>query len=283
MALAVATTLAACDGGDASPPPVWRPLVALDWAVQPGEEQFQCAVATITEPTFVRRFRARAPSGTHHMLVTVAAGRGPEGAFACTPGTLSDVMLFASGVLSDELELPAGVAMRLPAESQVLLNTHLLNTSPLTLEGTSGVDIQTMPASEVLAEAEMVFAGPTGFALPPRATTTASGSCTFRQDASVSLLWPHMHTRGTQMRIVHHGPAGATVLHDAPYDFGHQRVYPIPPTRVAAGERIEVTCTWHNPGDEAVTFGDSTWDEMCFAGLVRYPAAAEGLYCLDDP
>jgi len=54
---------------------------------------------------------------------------------------------------------------------------------------------------------------------------------------------------------------------------------PITPTLVRAGERIEVTCLWHNTTDETVSYGDTSSEEMCFAGLYRYPASGRGLYC----
>ncbi len=46
-----------------------------------------------------------------------------------------------------------------------------------------------------------------------------------------------------------------------------------------AGERVEVECSYENPGAEPVPFGDSSLDEMCFAGLYRYPRGEGGMVC----
>ncbi len=259
----------------------WEPLVTVDWMVAPGDEQFMCAVATVPGDVLVRSFRAIAPVGTHHILGTLAAG-GADGAFRCAPGTLSDVLLFASGTTAGSLELPPGVAMRIPAGAQVLVNVHLLNAHLDPLSGTSGIAVQTVPAGRVTEEAEMLLAGTSRFEIRPHSVTTATGRCQFRADATVTHLWPHMHLLGTRLRVTHHGHGGAVTLLDVPFAFDDQRHYAIEPTLVRAGERLEVTCTWNNATDRVVTFGDSTLNEMCFAGVVRYPARDEGLYCQTD-
>ena len=256
----------------------WEPLVTLDWTVDPGVEQFTCGVATVPKEVLARRLRAIAPMGTHHVLATLAAG-GPEGTFTCAPGTLSDVLLFASGTDAGTLALPPGVAMRIPAGAQVLVNVHLLNPRADALSGTSGIEVQAVPPGDVTDEAEMILAGTTEFQIAPHSVATATGRCRFRADATVTHLWPHMHLLGTHMRVTHHGQAGDVTLLDAPYEFDDQRHYAIEPAQVREGESLSVTCTWDNTTDRVVSFGDSTLDEMCFAGVVRYPATYEGLHC----
>jgi hypothetical protein len=192
---------------------------------------------------------------------------------------MSDAMLFASGYGTDDLSLPEGVAIRIPAGKQVLLNLHLFNMYPESRSGTSATLIQTLNEEDVVAEAEVVFAGTADFAIPPNEEASATGSCVFEQDATLLSLWPHMHEHGRHMVIEHHGAHGVTTLHDAPYSFYDQTNEPIEPLVVRAGERIDVTCRWHNTSDEVVSYGDTSIEEMCFAGLYRYPAFSRGLYC----
>ena len=75
------------------------------------------------------------------------------------------------------------------------------------------------------------------------------------------------------------GFAGSTILHDGPYSFEEQMHHPIAPVLVRRGESIDVTCRWSNTGPNEVRYGDSSSDEMCFAGLYRSPAAHAGLFC----
>jgi len=40
--------------------------------------------------------------------------------------------------------------------------------------------------------------------------------------------------------------------------------WPDPPIRLAQGDRMRISCTWHNTDDHDVAFGPKTTDEMCF-------------------
>jgi hypothetical protein len=282
---ALLVVLAAC-GGTAdeqlvqhAAPGEWSTLIEADWTLEAGSEGFVCALLTVHSEVFVQGFRADAPPGTHHTLLTVTEPNGPDRVFPCGPGTLSDAMIFASGIGTGDLVFPEGVAIRVPAGKQLLLNLHLLNASSSSLSGTSSTLIRTLAADEVVDEAEVVFAGTANFSLPPNAPASATGSCVFEREATLLNVWPHMHQYGRHMVIEHHAAGGVTTLHDAPFAFGEQRNHPIEPTVVHAGERIDVSCDWRNTSSETIGYGESSSDEMCFAGLYRYPAFSRNLYC----
>jgi hypothetical protein len=74
---------------------------------------------------------------------------------------------------------------------------------------------------------------------------------------------------------------GDVTIHDAPYSFYEQRLYPIDPVEMNQGDRVRVACTYDNDTGQTVTFGDSSEQEMCFATMYRYPArgAQFGIVC----
>jgi hypothetical protein len=264
---------------DATAPDEWSTLIEVDWTLEAGTEDFICALRTIESDLFIQAFRADAPPGTHHTVLTVTEPHGPDRVFPCDPGTLSDAMIFASGFGTDDLAFPDGVAIRVPAGKQLLLNLHLVNPYPTPLSGRSGTLVQTVSAEDVVDEAEVVFAGTADFSIPPNTKKSATGSCVFEQDATLLSLWPHMHQHGRHMVVEHHGDHGVSTLHDEPFSFYHQVNKRIEPMVVRAGERIDVTCSWYNTSNETVVYGDTANKEMCFAGLYRYPAFSKGLYC----
>ena len=105
-------------------------------------------------------------------------------------------------------------------------------------------------------------------------------SSTFKKDALVVSLFPHMHLRGKDFEFVAVYPDGKreVILSVPRYDFGWQSNYILDkPLRLPAGSKIE--CTAHfdnsknNPNNpdplRIVRWGEQTWDEMMI-GFVDY-------------
>lgn len=171
-------------------------------------------------------------------------------------------------------ELPDGVALRIAAGEPLTLNLHLFNATTSSLEGRSGVEIVSVADTDVESEADIVLAGKTEDLVVVPGVSTHVGGCTMPADTTLLALWPHMHQLGAHSKVVVERDSGDVPLLDRPYDFEEQLYDAIEPFEVLAGERLRVECTYENPGPHSVTFGDSSSDEMCFAGLVRYPRPA---------
>ncbi|MEM9196001.1 MAG: hypothetical protein AAGF12_42945, partial [Myxococcota bacterium] len=105
----------------------WVNLIAGDWTLPSGEEDYLCVRATVTEEMYIGAFRPVIPEGTHHTVLTMEDGNRPDGITSCSAGENGPRMIFGSGVGTPELNMPEGVAVRLPAGQQLLLNLHLLN------------------------------------------------------------------------------------------------------------------------------------------------------------
>jgi hypothetical protein len=132
-------------------------------------------------------------------------------------------------------------------------------------------------------EAEGTLAGTFDIAIPPHAQGSATGNCTMSRDVSIFAVLPHMHELGTHMTVTAEPQAGSpTVMHDADYTFEDQRFWMVSPeVSLSAGDRVSIDCSYDNPTDNLVTFGDSTKQEMCFASLWTYPPLSAGLVCSD--
>jgi hypothetical protein len=267
-----------CGGEATEPLPLgeWVTLVEADWELSPGQESFRCARRTVQQDMYVQAFRDISPPGTHHTVLSMGDAIAPDGEFDCSGGTNHQSGLFGSGVGGEPFWLPDGVAVKVAAGQQVLLNLHLFNVGYEASHGRSGTEVYLVAADEVEHEAEVILAGSTTFAIPPSyAEHEEGGRCLFHEDATVFALSPHMHQLGVHMRVVH----GDDVLLDDPYDFEEQWFRAIEPQRVHAGEGVDVHCTWVNDTGDVVGFGNSSTEEMCFVGLYRYPAANRGIVC----
>jgi hypothetical protein len=288
-----------CDGGgsssgddtdvpDADPnapdalPGDWIELIASSWTISPGEE-YQCERLTVTEDIWIKAFRSDGPLGSHHSVLTVGDA-GSDGTFPCGAGDNEPAMIYGAGVNTNDIAMPDGVAMKVPAGSQLNLNLHLFNTQPTDeLSGTSRVLIQVVPESEIagIVEAEVVLMGPLTFTVPEGNGQDINGQCTMSGATNLFMVNPHMHQLGVHQLVIADRAAGDMMIHDGDYDFSDQRIYPITPIAMAAGDRVMVTCTYDNDSGDPVPFGDSSTQEMCFATTYRYPALGGtfGIFC----
>jgi hypothetical protein len=115
----------------------------------------------------------------------------------------------------------------------------------------------------------------------PPGESSAIGTCLMNGDATLISVSPHMHMMGSHMKVwAESSTAGDVTLLDAPYDFDQQTVELLPnEIPMQAGDALKVECTWNNTGSTTLQFGDSSDQEMCIAGVYRYPPRGGGIFC----
>ncbi len=285
VALFLCGFASSCGESDETTEPIvemeWQTLVAADWSLPPGSEGYVCVRKTLSEDLWISAFGAVAPPGTHHTVLTYGPATEPDGVFDCNTSINHDVMIYGSGVGSRPFTMPAGVAVRIPAGQQLLLNLHLFNTAADELSGSSSITFQELgeAAREQAIEAEAILAGPVLLTIPP-GEHSITGACTFEKDATLFGVAPHMHQLGVHMKVVaHSSESGSRTILDAPYSFDDQQITPLSeelPMR--AGDTVEIRCDYRNETGDTVSWGESSLDEMCFAGLYRYPRDPDGVF-----
>jgi hypothetical protein len=275
------------DASDPAPdarPDGWETLIASDWSIPPGEDYY-CERLTVDQDVWIKNFRSVIPDGHHHAVLTVDPdGGGADGLFECAAETNFTAMIYGSAPGTEDIAMPEGVAVKVPAGAQLNLNLHLYNTLPGSdLGGRSEVLIQTVPPDEIdeVTEAEVVLMGPVGFTVDESDGWMVSGGCTMTDDVTVFMTNPHMHRRGNYVNVVADRAAGDVVLRDGPYDFAEQKFYDTGQVALADGDRVEITCTYDS--GEPVSWGDSTDEEMCFATTYRYPKLGGGAFGIVCP
>lgn len=262
--------------------PEWTELIGRSWTVPPGSaDTYKCKRIAITQDVWVSGFRAIAPQGTHHTVVTISNNGSQLGDYDCQVGSVDLQMLWASGVGTKDLVFPEGVGMKLKAGQFINLNLHLFNASDSELAGTSGIEIRPIEQAKIQHEADMMFAGTTNIDIPSDGQPhEVSGGCQVSTPYTVFTVWPHMHQHATHQtfEITQSGVA-TKVLDNVAYSFEHQENYPITPMPLAAGDRIRTSCTYVNNTGVPLRFGDSSNEEMCFTGMYKYPAGGNLFQC----
>jgi hypothetical protein len=213
----------------------------------------------------------------HHILLfqtdsSVATEPFPCAAFGSAGWRL--VAGWAPG--GQNLELPPAAGF--PEEvgtTHWVVQVHYNNTKAQTGTDQSGYQLC---STETLRpnDADVIAFGSTSFAIPPRSTTT------IRCDYPLTLPFanrhlfnasPHMHTRGIAMsteRIPGGTGTPDMILDQKAFSFEAQGNFSISKS-VNPGDVMRTRCTWKNPGDTTITFGEGTADEMCFDFVGYYP------------
>jgi hypothetical protein len=258
----------------------WTTLIERSWQLAPSQEAFKCIRVKIPSEMYISGFRVNSPVGTHHEILTITQTTTPLGSYDCSGANLDKQMLFAGGIQTNDLVFPNGVAIKLPANTYINLNLHLANYSESTISGTSGIQVMTAPASEVIHEADMIFLGNRNFTIPAHSTDyVVTGSCTVPAAWTILQLWPHMHKLGKH-QLVQRLNANNQLLPvlNTDYSFLDQKSYPMT-VPLDVNNQLKIECVYDNPNNYAVVFGDGAMGEMCFAGFYKYPAGGEMYTC----
>jgi mono/diheme cytochrome c family protein len=236
----------------------------------------------LTEDKWIQaiEFKPSNRAVVHHIIANAQpAGHGAQD--ERTPGRVS-----LGGItpnMPGEIYEP-GVARKLPANSEIILQMHYTTNGQPTTDRTSvGVIFAKEPPKKVFGGGMILNLG---FVIPPGADNhEVKGSQTLAQDTVLRSVMPHMHMRGKDMTYVAYYPDGRveTLLSVPKYLFDWQIVYDFTEPKVLPkGTRIEVTAHFDNSPNnpynpdptQTVRWGDQTWEEMMigfFTTLVDVP------------
>lgn len=275
------------DGSDGGTDPGWTTLIERGWQLPSNNEGFKCIRVKIPSDTYISAFRVKTPPGTHHSLLTISTTTtSPIGSYECDATNTDMNMLFAGGIGTDDLVFPAGVAIKLPANTYINLNLHVANYTDQAMSCTppacsSGIQIKTLTAAEVMHEAEAVFLGSFNITIPPMSVDhMVANSCSVPATWTLLDLWPHMHEYATRQRVKVRRAANSQVqtLLDQPYTYTEQKNYPMTNAVILPNDELQIECLYTNPTANTIYYGEIASQEMCFAGFYKYPATGINKY-----
>jgi len=278
LALTACGSDGADPGTDAPISDGYTQLISGAWSLPAGTETYRCVRLTATSDTWVTAIHPIAPLGTHHTVLMLGPPDGPDGNVECD-SSLVKPSIYASGVGTQALLLPEGVAIKIATGQQLLLNLHLFNASEATITGTSGIEVKTSEASAVVHEAGALLAGKDQGLIVRPGLTTQTGSCSLPAGTTVFAMAPHMHLLGVHMKVTYEA-ATPQVVYDQNYTFDGQRYELLAAPMTSDGSnKLTVDCTYMNPSAVSVRFGEHTEQEMCYALSLVYPAPGDRGSC----
>lgn len=176
----------------------------------------------------------------------------------------------------DNLELPPEAGF--PQEQGTthwVLQIHYNNATAKTGTDQSGYELCTTENLRQHDAGVLAF-GSTKFSIPPRSTHAIRCDYRLGRDFKNVKLFnasPHMHARGETMkteRIPGGNGTPETIFEQKAFSFEAQANFPISKS-VEQGDVMRTRCSWKNPSDITVPFGEGTEEEMCFNFIGYYP------------
>jgi hypothetical protein len=177
------------------------------------------------------------------------------------PGNNSFEMLGGWAPGMPPMRVPEGTGLRLKSQNAIVLQLHYNLSNGIAADQTS---LKLEWATSSVKPAFFFSLVNDQFQIPPR--TTGHQDTLQLVNPFKSTAWgvlPHMHTLGTRIRVLRND---ACVIDIPQWQFEWQLNYFFEkPIALTAGDRISLECTWNNPTDQTVTWGEGTADEMCIA------------------
>ena len=237
-----------------------------------------------TTDRYVTRIESRMRPGSHHLLLYTFDDRNT--AFPCNMRPASDVVrdirnrdgsmnyvnmlpmachVFFAGAMTPDFDyrFPAGVALRLPANTSLDLNVHYVNRSPAELPGEAFANLYFTDPATVTTVARTLNHPNQDISLPPGKRTTLTKVFAMPTRTTILGLTSHMHALGERFEIRVRRASGAESTVYVNTDWEHPGfVNFATPLVLDAGDALVSVVTWNNTTARTVTFGLASSDEM---------------------
>jgi hypothetical protein len=269
---------------------------ALNWgpiAIPPHQEGTQCIWRRLSNDTEIKvhQMRNLLSSSSHHLIVykddmdateqlTPVPCQPFTGALNTT-GKIFPMMITQKH--DDRLTLPRAVAYTLAPHQMIKIEMHYLNPGDEPAEATATAEFFAAEPTAIKHEANILFIGTPDIALDPTPVPTEVHAFFTPSRAGLDLtgakffaITGHTHKLGLGVRVgVASTPTSAATPVYAPEFFSWsepETTMHDPEFSVDAASGFDFTCRYLNNTNEAVGFGESANDEMCFFWAYYYPS-----------
>jgi len=234
------------------------------------------------EPLFVDRVSMSAGPGWHHSnWFYVPAGTFPvdDGAWECgddfdtITAALAGGVLFAQSTQAREetQQFADGAALVLPADAVVVSQIHLVNAGDRAIDTGVTIELGTVAERDVQIRLRPLSFDFHRLAIPPQQVSRFETECDLAAaiggplDMSLYYVLPHYHSWATGMDIeLSGGERDGEPIYTIESGIGEPLGSTLsPPLSLSGGAGIRFSCTYDNPSERTIGYGNSRDDEMC--------------------
>lgn len=272
-------TSSSTSGGTTNPDMKTLEFTTPSFDIAPGDD-FECFYTDVTvdHDLGVLSADAQQEAGGHHITVYYTDSPKPPSHHVCSDQEMLTWHMVAGAGSSNGGEpvitLPEGMATRVKAGSQIVVQAHYINTTGATRTVQDSVKVHYEDASKVKTFANQFAIFDGNFSVPAHGQVTSKSTCVAPSDLNVVLLGGHMHEFGKHFSLEQIDESGkATML----YDHDWQPSYAShPPTNkytqdkpfvIKKGTKFRQTCEWDNTTANPLAFPR----EMCVTFSMYFP------------
>lgn len=256
----------------------------------PAGDVFECFYTEVVtdRELAVRGAAGEQATGGHHVTIYYTELVKEPQHHPCDSAEMANWRMIGGGgdeaeAAISRLRLPDGLAIRVPAGAQIVLQSHYINLGDrFTARDTASLEL--VPTGSVRDYVNQFVMNDVGFVVPPHEQYESVTTCTVPVDLAIIRLLGHMHEWGSYYKLELLGDDDQPV--DTVIEKDWQPIFtsdpeilsfdPDEPMRLAAGARLRQTCRWSNDTTEPLLFPR----EMCLAYGLYVPDVGE-IFC--DP
>ena len=232
-------------------------------------------------PVYITRIETRMRTNSHHLLMytftpdipaavmppvdVVRDIRRPDGSMDFLKMLPMGYHVFLGGSMTPTggFQFPAGVALELPANAVLDLNSHYVNTTNAPITGEIYANFHTVARSAVSQVAYTLFMNNESFSLPGRQRTTITKTFKVGTTTTIIMLSSHMHKHGEKFvaRIAGGPRNGEIVYENTDWADPVIKIF-AQPLVLQAGEGLTSEVTYNNTTTSQISFGLTSEDEM---------------------
>lgn len=252
--------------------------------VPSGGDQTYCLRWTTPDELDITSFTGTLGAGGHHaLLLTRASSPDPDGFDPCSEATIMDAQVLgpfgmvagfsfaSSGEQIDFPTTPSPTGLRIPKGTQLILDTHFINTTAQSLDACASIDLTRGTVDVPLELLTMLPAAEYTLSVPPLGSVSVSYPQPSGGNFQILSAWGHMHEGATQF-LLSIKETGTTLFESTDWAEPKPMIFSDQTVLIESTQSFQLDCSFDNVGTTAVGFPD----QMCVGAMYLLPCAADG-------
>ena len=230
---------------------------------------------------YVNRIAIKMRQNSHHLILYTFAPntpnfaipkydevrdlRNPDNSLNLGTALSMGYHIYTAGASSPESDFtfPAGVALEVPANFALDMNSHYVNKTSQPIIGEVYVNLYEIPHNQVVNIVKTLNLNNTDLNIPANQTVVQTKTFTFSKKTNIVTLTSHTHARATKFVIkIAGGTRNGEIIYSTD-SWEHPEIKNFTPVlTLNAGEGLTSEITYKNTSNKNITFGLTSEDEM---------------------